>query len=144
MDVGRITDALRGEGVRLTRQRLAVLAALGRATGAMTPGEILREARREVPHLGLATVYRTVELLEGAGDLRRVHVLDGCEGVALAAAEHGHHVVCSRCGRVAEFSTCDLASTVEAATRETGFAIEEHHLELTGVCPACRAEGARG
>lgn len=141
MDIQQLKARLRMRGIRPTRQRMAVLTALSRASGALTPGQILQEARREYSDLALATVYRTVDLLERTGGLRRIHGVDGCEGVVLATAAHGHHVRCSRCGRVAEFRSCDLEGTMEAAARETGFVIDHHYLELTGVCSGCRREG---
>jgi Fe2+ or Zn2+ uptake regulation protein len=85
----------------------------------------------------LATVYRTVDLLEKCGCVRRVVEAEGRDSVAVSLAAHGHHVLCTKCNRVAEFSTCELAATVAAAARETGFVITEHHLELLGLCRTC-------
>jgi Fur family transcriptional regulator, ferric uptake regulator len=130
-------------GLRPTRQRLAVLHALAQASYALTPAQVLVRARAECPGIGLATVYRTLDSFVRADVVRRVHTSDGCESVALAQAGHGHHVVCQECGRVAEFSTCDIEATVKAAAGETGFLISGHFLEMTGVCGECRAARPR-
>jgi Fe2+ or Zn2+ uptake regulation protein len=82
-------------------------------------------------------VYRTLELLSEIGALRRVHGPDHCEAFVPAGAAHGHTVVCSRCGQVMEFTECDMQAVVDAATRQTGFRITEHFLQLSGECPAC-------
>lgn len=116
---------------------MAIISALCRAAGTLSPQSILLEAKAACPDLGLATVYRTVELLERCGCLRRVWEPGGRESLALAGAEHGHHALCKRCSRVVEFSTCELASTIAGAAKETGFVIMEHHLELLGLCRQC-------
>lgn len=143
-DVQTLVERLREDGVRVTKQRRAILSALCCAASGLTPQLILEEGRRECPNLGLATVYRTVELLERDGYLHRLHETGGGEGLVLSLCAHAHHVVCAACGRVAEFSTCDLRQTIEEASRETGFVISEHYLELLGLCEQCAADGRRG
>jgi Fe2+ or Zn2+ uptake regulation protein len=137
IELETLLDRLRSDGVRVTRQRRAILSALCRATGALTPQRILEEGHKECADLGLATVYRAIELLHSDGYLRRVYDTDGPETVVLSTSAHGHHVLCTGCGRVAEFSTCELARTIEGARRETGFVISQHHLELRGLCETC-------
>jgi Fur family transcriptional regulator, ferric uptake regulator len=132
-----LLERLQRDGVRVTRQRRAILSAFCRSADALTPQRILDEGRRECPDLGLATVYRAVELLERDGILRRVHEPGGGESLALSLSSHGHHVLCTGCGRVAEFSTCELRSTIEGAKKETGFVINQHYLELLGLCENC-------
>jgi Fe2+ or Zn2+ uptake regulation protein len=141
-ELENLLEKLRGDGVRVTRQRRAILSALCRSTDALTPQRILEEGRRECPDLGLATVYRAVELFQGDGYLRRVYEIDGAESVVLSLSPHGHHVLCTGCGRVAEFSTCELGETIEGAGRETGFIISQHHLELRGLCENCADRGS--
>ncbi len=139
MDVRKATQELRARGIRLTRQRAAVLTALGRAERGLNPEEILHAARAECPELGLATVYRALDLFGDLGIVRRIHSSEGCETVVAADAKHGHSVVCLECGRVAEFSSCDMASVENAAATETGFKISAHSLELAGMCAQCQA-----
>ena len=143
IEAQELAGRLRDGGWRITRQRMAILSVLCRASAALTPQGILDEAHHECPDLGLATVYRTVGLLEDSGCLRRVHQTDGGEGLALCSALHGHHVLCTGCGRVAEFSACDLAQTIEGAGEETGFVISHHYLELLGLCRECAQNGER-
>ena len=125
---------LAGAGHRVTRQRRAVIAAIAAAESGLTASELYAEAHRACSTVGLATVYRTLELLADVGALRRIHGPDRCEMFALALGGHGHAVVCTRCGRVREFTGCDLRTVVDAATQETGYAIAGHILELSGIC----------
>jgi Fur family ferric uptake transcriptional regulator len=138
VDVREAADELHSRGFRVTRQRAAILAAIEEAGCALDPSEILELARRRCPELGLATVYRAMDVLDGIGAVRRVHTSKGCAGVAGAKATHGHSVVCTSCGRVSEFSACDVGALAEAAARETGFTISDHFIELAGICAECR------
>jgi Fe2+ or Zn2+ uptake regulation protein len=128
---------LAARGLRLTRQRRAVLETLAGESAAVSPQQVFSRARRACPDLGLTTVYRTLELLSDLGALRRVHGVEHCEAFVATDAAHGHSVVCVRCGRVAEFTDCDLSSVVAAAARETGYRIDEHFLQLSGLCREC-------
>jgi Fur family ferric uptake transcriptional regulator len=135
--VDQIAHELAARGLRLTRQRRAVLEAVLEAPSTMSPVQVFDAARERCPELGLTTVYRTLELLSEIGALRRVHGPDHCEAFVPAGAAHGHTVVCSRCGQAMEFTECDMQAVVDAAARQTGFRITEHFLQLSGECPAC-------
>ncbi len=137
LDAEQIARTLAARGLRLTRQRHAVLDAVAEASSSVSPVQVFDAARQRCPELGLTTVYRTLELLSEIGALRRVHGPDHCEAFVPAGAAHGHTVVCSRCGRVMEFTECDMHAVVDAAARQTGYRITEHFLQLSGLCAAC-------
>ena len=149
LDADEIAGTLAARGLRLTRQRHAVLDAVAEASSSVSPVQVFDAARERCPELGLTTVYRTLELLSEIGALRRVHGPDHCEAFMPAGAAHGHTVVCSACGRVAEFTECDIGAVVDAAVLQTGYRITEHFLQLSGECPTCgartgKARGAAG
>ena len=81
-------------------------------------------------------------LLAQVGAVRRVHGDDHCESYVVATGGHGHAVVCSGCGRVGEFTACDISPVLTAAAEQTGFAIDGHFLQLSGTCGDCRRQGA--
>lgn len=139
-------DVLRRHGYRLTEPRQAVARVLSEAQDWLRPEAILRRARRYCPSLGLVTVYRTLELLEGLGYVRRVHQPDGCHGFARTGGRHGHYLVCRECQQVIEFADCRLDPMVRQVARRTGFQVEDHVLELVGLCPQCasRSSGKTG
>jgi Fur family transcriptional regulator, ferric uptake regulator len=139
LDADQMARSFNARGLRLTRQRLAVLEAVAAASSRVSPLQVFDAARAQCPELGLTTVYRTLEVLSEIGALRRVHGADRCEAFVPAGAAHGHTVVCSRCGGAAEFTDCDMAGVVNAAAEQTGYRITEHFLQLSGVCPACAA-----
>ena len=132
-----VTGQLAARNFKLTRQRRAVLTVIAEANSRLSPADVYARAKRACPDLGLATVYSTLELLDELGAVRRVHLADNCEGFAPAAMPHGHHVICVRCSRVMEFEGCDVSSMIRSAAKQTGFHIEEHWLELMGMCGEC-------
>ena len=132
-------DGLREHRRKLTRPRRAILDIIASADHHLTPAEIHKRARKKYPHLGLVTVYRTLDLLTEFGYVQRVHFADGCHSYAPSARGHAHHLVCSSCGKAQEFQDCDLAPLIAGLERKTGFEINLHVLELMGKCPDCRA-----
>lgn len=141
LDGADMAGRLGARGLRLTRQRRAVVEALAHSDGALTALQLYDAGRRRCPDLGLTTVYRTLDLLSEAGAIRRVHADSHCEAFVPAESDHGHSVVCVDCGKVGEFTDCDVSALVRRAADETGFTIEEHFLQLSGVCAECRARG---
>jgi Fur family transcriptional regulator, ferric uptake regulator len=121
----------------MTSQRRAILAAVESSRGAFTALELHERAHRLEPRLGLATTYRTIELLSAAGAIR---TLAGTEPRTYVRchAEHHHHLVCVSCGNVEDTDLCGAPSAAELAERH-GFAPSRHELEIYGTCARCRA-----
>jgi len=140
IDRDYVTRQLAARQFKITRQRRAVLNAIVGSQARMSAADIYARAGRECHDLGLATVYRTLDILAEIGAIRRVHLDDGCEGFAAASAEHGHHLVCRQCSATVEIEGCDLTGMLRRVEASTGFKVDEHWLELVGRCPACQAK----
>jgi Fur family ferric uptake transcriptional regulator len=125
------------DGARLTPQRRAVLAAIAAAKGAFTAAEIHARARREHPRLGLATTYRTLELLRESGSLHAVRA-GATPAYAACRPGHHHHLVCLTCGSVEETELCAAPSRSELKRRH-GFSPQTHEVEIYGTCRRCAA-----
>lgn len=123
------------DDVRLTPQRAAVLAALESEPGAFTAVAIYDRARKSSPTLGLATVYRTLELLRAAGSVRALPAADGAVYVRCHPGHH-HHLVCVSCGSVEETELCG-APAPAVLKRRHGFRAESHELDVYGTCARC-------
>lgn len=122
-------------GKRMTAPRRAVLAAVGRAEGPFSIEEIYDAA----PEVGRATAFRTMKLLQEVGVVCRVPLEDGTVRYQLAESEsHHHHLICSECGSVAEFSDHSLDSGIEQNAAAAGFELDGHSVELYGRCANCR------
>ena len=137
-DSALIQSELRQKRRKLTRPRRAVLDVITHSQRHLTPAEVYRKARVKYPKIGLTTVYRTLDLLVELGYIQRIHLEQGCHSYAATAREHGHHLVCSECGRAEEFADCDLEPLMQALRAKTGYEIDVHMLELMGRCPTCR------
>lgn len=157
-DLETLLAALTRAGYSNTRARRAVVRALRDTGGQATPAELLTLGRVHHPALGLVTVYRTLDILDKLGLVRKLHLDAGCHSYAIsalavqhaapdAAAEreashvHSHHIICQRCSQAVEFEGCDLGIVVASVEAQTGFRVREHWLEMFGVCPECQKAG---
>lgn len=136
-------ERLQAGGYRLTAPRRALVELMVRSQVAQGPIDLYDLGRKEYPGLGLVTVYRTLEKLEEMGLVQRVHQENGCHMYLRATRGHQHLLLCSSCGRVEYFEGDDLDFLFERVAARTGFQIEDHWLQLFGLCPGCkRASGA--
>jgi len=134
-----LQDKLNQEGLRLTRPRRAVMDILKSAKIPLSPQTIHQRSFETKDEIGLVTVYRTLDVLAELGLVRRVHDHDECHGYVLASPGHHHHLICRKCGKAVEFTgEGDLSTMLERIHRQTGYDIDEHLLQLYGVCPECQ------
>ena len=140
LTASRIAGILRGHGYKLTPQRCAVLKALASSNDHLTPEALYEKARLENHKIGRVTIYRTLDILSQLNLVCQVYASGGCRSYMMRRpTEHHHHLVCSGCGRVVDFSGCGLAELEKRLARENKFDIEGHLLEFYGLCFDCRA-----
>ncbi len=143
LTANKIAGILRQNGYRLTPQRHAVLRAIAASHDHLTISEICTLVRQEYPTIGLVTVYRVINLLNELKLICRINLGGNSQSYSMRRPlEHHHHLVCSQCGRVVDFTNCDLSELEQRLSRETGFKIEGHLLEIYGKCPQCSASGS--
>ena len=139
----KIAAILKREGYKLTPQRRSLLNLIARSREHLTPAEIYERLRSECPQIGLVTIYRTLEILTNLGLVCEVRTGGNQRSYLMRRPlEHHHHLVCSGCGAVIDFTGCDLSGIESKLVRETGFSIQSHYLEFTGQCRKCREKGA--
>ena len=138
MKASDLKNALHSQGLKLTRSRLAVLQVLAATSEHLKVAEVHRRAREIDGRIGLASVYRTMELLARLRLVKHVHVEHRHRHYARIREHHGHHLVCNGCGLVVEFSDCQLERLTRALARRTKFRIEGHCMEFFGQCRECR------
>lgn len=136
-----VKEELRRKGNKLTGPRLAIIEYLVRVKGHPGVQEIFEGIRAETPGIGMATVYRTVDLYCELGILRALTLRNNHLRYELNRPDdHHHHLVCEKCGCIIEFGSCNfqlIASGIEKATR---FKIKEHIIEAYGLCPRCTSD----
>jgi len=139
LTANRIAGILREHGYKLTPQRHAVLDVIAHTQGHLTPEAIHEKVLVHKPGVGLVTVYRTLTILAELGLVCRVHGGVNCRSYLMRRPTgHHHHLICSRCGRVVDFTGCSLTELEQRLSQETSFDINGHLLEFYGLCPDCR------
>ncbi len=134
-----IETALDRAGYRLTEPRRSLATLIADQDGHFTAAELVTAARARRLGVGRATVFRTLEVLAELGVVERLDLPSGEHAYVGCAPAHHHHVVCSRCGRTNEIDDAGLRAVMREVARQTGYRIDEHRLELFGLCPACLA-----
>lgn len=128
-------------GYRRSAPRAAVLEALADLGCSVTAREIAGHLRARGGEVGVASIYRTLDLLASLGLARRV---DAAEGVARyepihPGGEHHHHLVCERCGLVKPFEDRGLEAAIQVLAERVDYAVAAHDVTLRGQCPSCAA-----
>ena len=136
-ELNRIKQEFKSKGYKLTPQRQATLEVIFKNKGKhMSVEEVFLEVKKLCPEIGLATVYRTILLLEEMQVLQNIHFADGRNRYELTNPEehHHHHLICNKCGKVIEVEE-DLLDDLENKIQiEYQFQIEDHRVQFTGYC----------
>ncbi|HTE86740.1 MAG TPA: Fur family transcriptional regulator [Dehalococcoidia bacterium] len=133
--VASILERLESHDHRITAPRMAVIGVLATMSGHFTADSLASKVRG----VGRATVFRTLKLLADEGVVCRVLLDDGRLHYRLSRSAHHHHLVCTQCGAIEDFTTCDVNDVINELSRRTGYQIESHWLELYGRCQTCSA-----
>ena len=134
-----IVDALENAGYRMTEPRRSLAALIGDQDGHFTAASLVDAARERHLDVGRATVFRTLDVLEDLGAVERLDLPSGEHAYVGCEPAHHHHVICSDCGRTDEIDDAGLRAIVEDMAQRTGYRVDDHRLELFGLCPACQA-----
>jgi Fur family transcriptional regulator, ferric uptake regulator len=129
-----IDDLLLEHGYRMTSPRRRIVQSVLRRERPFTAEQLVAE----MPQIGRATIYRTLEILASIDVLSRLLQTGGHPAYIVTTPGHRHHLVCSECGTVVSFTRCPFDEVMRDLGRDTDFAIHSHHLEVFGVCPECR------
>jgi len=139
MDQPPVITILDRAGYRLTEPRRRLAALIAARDGHFTAGDLVAEARAGRLGVARATVFRTLEVLEALGAVERLDLPSGEHAYVACQRAHHHHIVCSSCGRTQWIEDAGLRAVVGEIGRRTGYRVDEHRLELFGLCPACLA-----
>ncbi len=130
---------LRDHGQPITRPRERIARVVLLSAEHLSVEQIRRRLQEQGTAVGLATIYRTLELLEQGGMVRAHDFGQGFRRYEPNPAQPSHHhLVCVRCGRVEEFQHDRLERMLPMIADEHGFRPERHRLELYGTCRDCQ------
>ncbi|HEX2345767.1 MAG TPA: Fur family transcriptional regulator [Gaiellaceae bacterium] len=133
---------LRESSGRSGSARRAVVELLGRQGCCLSAQEIHERLRTAGPRVGIASVYRALEGLDGLGLVQKVDLGDGVSRFepTHAGGDHHHHLVCDDCGKVEPFEDSTLEAAIERVADGRGYAVAAHDVVLRGACEDCRHE----
>jgi len=128
---------LKEKGLKLTPQRILIADIIHDANGYLTAELIIARVQVKMPGVNKSTVYRTLELLEGAGCLYRSEL--GDKFIYHHEAEgHHHHLVCSRCGKAIDCDENIFAPLQRSLKEKYEFEVDFKQMVMNGVCAECR------
>ena len=128
---------LRARGYRMTSQRLAILHVLRHAETHLSPREVYKRAKQELPGLTEPTVYRTLEFLAANGLARPSQTGNGHLMYEIAGNDH-HHIVCRICGDEIEVDHTLLEHLYHKLESTSGYVRIDSHMTFFGVCLQCQ------
>jgi Fur family ferric uptake transcriptional regulator len=134
-------EKVAGAGHRAGGARSAVITSLAEQSCCRSAQEIFDQLREDGRRVGIASVYRVLDLLVSLGLVQRLDLGGGVARYepAMPGGEHHHHLVCVDCGEVRPFEDDRLEAALEGTARASDFTVEGHDVVLRGRCPDCRA-----
>jgi Fur family ferric uptake transcriptional regulator len=128
-------------GLKSTRQRSLIIETFFNLQGHLSVEDLWTKVRAQDPKVSVATVYRTMKLLNDCGLAHARNFGDGQTRYEAAIGRHHHdHLICTRCGRIIEFENDRIEQLQEVVARKHGFSVTSHKMELYGLCRDCQRD----
>ena len=140
-----LKNKLKESGLKITPQRRAIINILiGHENRHLSSEEIYDLVRENCPEIGLATVYRTMQLLDEIGVISKLNLDDGCIRYEInlnkSDCHNHHHLICKKCGKIIEVED-DLMDDVENKIQSAyKFKILDHDVKFYGICEDCEKD----
>lgn len=129
---------LKERGLRMTRQRRVILEELRATNQHPSADDLYGRVREKLPRISLGTVYRNLEILTELGEIQTIALAGNLKRFDGVARNH-YHMRCLNCGNLVDAPLEVIDSLERALQEKTEFRVLGHHLEFTGICPACQA-----
>lgn len=144
MEREQFKQLLKDKGLKVTNQRVLILEALASCPDKhLTAEEIYELVKVDYPEIGLATVYRTIQMLLDLNLVDRINLDDGYVRYEIGnrnadtSKHHHHHLICLSCNKVISFEDDLLEELEKKITDKEGFQIVDHEVKLYGYCKEC-------
>lgn len=135
----KFKQVLQEEQLRFTSQRRAILEDMLESDGHRECDDIYYSLKEKGFSVSRATIYRTLELLEDAGFVRKLQIGDGrARYENRLSGGHHDHLICLECEKIVEFSDREIELRQQAISEEYGFQLLRHSHHLFGLCADCR------
>ena len=125
-------------GYRVTRPRRQVMEIIVSSETALTPQQIYHKSLELDQSPGIASVYRTLEMLDRLGLIQQIHQTEGCHGIWPTVDGHKHLLLCRNCGQMQVIEgNEEITEYISMIEKNTGYKVDEHWLQLFGICSGC-------
>jgi Fur family ferric uptake transcriptional regulator len=131
-----VADLLRGRGIQITAQRLAVMRAVS-AEPHVTADRVADVVRGEIGAISLQSVYDALGVLVAEGLIRRIQPAGSAARFEDRVGDNHHHLICRVCGRVVDVDCAVGDAPCLTASNDQGFTIDEAEVIYWGLCPDC-------
>jgi len=133
-----LVQRIRQRGGRLTPQRVAVLKVLAESKGHPSVEQIHDRIKVDFPTTSVATIYKTVALLKDMGEVLELGFGDSSNRYDGNRPYPHPHLMCTRCGEIRDLDVSALAGILDQLSRDVGYQIVGHRLDLYGICSECQ------
>ncbi|MBI5194343.1 MAG: transcriptional repressor [Nitrospirae bacterium] len=133
-----LRDHISRNNMKHTRQREMILETFIKTGGHISAEDLYNKVSRKDTSIGLATVYRTLNLLCECGIAQQREFGEGYTLYEIVQDyKHHDHLICTTCGKIIEFEDCNIERLQEKVAQDNGFTIYTHKLEIYGLCKEC-------
>ena len=127
---------------RQTKAREAVLSLFQNSTEPLSLQELFQRIQTDLPKVAYSTIYRLVLKLEAEGRIHRVDWRERGSRYEWSELPHHHHIICRSCGEVKDVSDEQLHFNENLITKNTGYQVVHHSVEIEGICPPCQLKNS--
>jgi Fur family peroxide stress response transcriptional regulator len=131
---------VKDRGFRLTPQRMAVVKILASDEEHLSAEKIYERVKADFPFTSLATIYKTLTLLKGLGEVMELGFVDDSNRYDGARPYPHPHLICTKCRTILDPDLPALSELPKKLAKKTGYHILDHRLDFFGVCPQCQRE----
>jgi Fur family transcriptional regulator, ferric uptake regulator len=133
---------LKENSLKFTVQREAILETLYNSNKHLTPESLHQLIKEKFPDLntGIATIYRTLALLEDSNMVTSLSFGASGKKYELAAKKHHDHIICIKCKDIKEFVDEEIEKRQHAIADDLGFSMSDHSMQIYGICKNCKTE----
>ncbi len=126
--------------LKFTKQREIILKTLYDNDGHFSPEELHNKIKKKYPELkiGIATIYRTLSLLEDAGLADSISFGKDGKLYELGIKKHHDHLICTQCGKITEFVDETIEKRQEEIAKKHNFLMQDHTMKIVGLCQECQ------
>ena len=142
-NIEKFNNFIEGKGLRHSGARELIAKEFFKTKDHITIDQLLQKTKKINAKVGIATVYRTLHLLQECGLALRRDFNTGVVAFEPHTERHHDHLICTGCGKIIEFLFEEIEKAQHKVAQKYDFVLQNHKMELYGLCPNCRKRQPR-